>query len=104
MNRDSKKTALTRVKILFKLAAEVARDRPDLAQRYAEIARKISMRTRTHLPRKYHLQVCKRCKRFILPGVTSRVRIQPRREPHVVVTCLYCGGRMRVPLKRKVSK
>jgi ribonuclease P protein subunit RPR2 len=101
MNDDSKKVALERVKTLFQLAHANMHDRPDLAQRYVDIARKVSMRTRLHLPPEYRAQICKHCKKFILPGTNSRVRIQTRREPHVVVTCLHCGGKTRIPLKGK---
>jgi len=93
--------ALKRIKILFNLAREMLHERPDLAQRYVEIARKIAMRTRTRIPKENRLLICRHCKKFIFPGVSARVRIQPRREPHIVVTCLYCGKHMRRPLRRK---
>ncbi len=96
-----KEIALKRIKILFNLAREVLHERPDLAQRYVEIARKIAMRTRTRMPKENRLLICRHCKRFIFPGVSARVRIQPRREPHIVITCLYCGKHMRRPLRRK---
>ena len=101
MNDDPRKVALERVKTLFQLAHANVRDRPDLAQRYVDMARNISMRTRLHLPPEYRNQICRHCKKFILPGTSSRVRIQTRREPHLVVTCLYCGGKTRIPLKGK---
>jgi len=101
MTADPKRIALQRIEILFRLASEAIYERPDLAQRYIEIARRIAMRTRIHLPPQHRLHVCKHCKRFIMPGINSRVRIQPRREPHVVVTCLHCGGYMRIPLREK---
>jgi len=93
--------ALKRIKILFNLAREMLHERPDLAQRYVEIARKIAMRTRTRIPKENRLLICRHCKKFIFPGVSARVRIQPRREPHIVITCLYCGKHMRRPLRRK---
>jgi RNase P subunit RPR2 len=34
-----------------------------------------------------------------LPGVNCRIRIQQRRESHMVITCLNCGGISRIPLK-----
>jgi ribonuclease P protein subunit RPR2 len=101
MVRNLKRIALQRMQVLFQLAKENIDDRPDLAQRYVEIAKRIAMRTRLHLPREYRLHVCKHCKRFIVPGANARVRLQPRREPHVAITCLHCGGIMRIPLKRK---
>jgi ribonuclease P protein subunit RPR2 len=104
MESDTKKIALERIRILFELARENMHDKPDLAQRYVEIAMKISMRTRLHLPPEYRVQICRHCKRFILPGTNSRVRIQTRREPHIIITCLHCGGKMRIPLKGKNLK
>ncbi len=102
MSTDPRRIALQRIETLFKLAREVIHDKPDLAQRYIEIARKIAMRTRLHLPRQYRSYICKHCKKFILPGVNSRVRVQHHRESHIVITCLYCGASMRKPLKRKI--
>ncbi|MEM2938723.1 MAG: ribonuclease P [Candidatus Bathyarchaeia archaeon] len=96
-----KEIALERIKRLFNLALEMLHERPDLAQKYVKNARKIAMRARIKLPREKRLLICKHCKRFIFPGVSSRFRIQLRREPHVVVTCLYCGGHMRRPLRKR---
>lgn len=50
MGGNTKRIALQRIQVLFQLAKENIHDRPDLAQRYVEIARKIAMRTRLHLP------------------------------------------------------
>lgn len=93
--------ALKRIRKLFELAIEALHERPDLAQRYVEIARRIGMRARIRMPRENRILICRHCKRFIFPGVSSRIRIQPRREPHIVITCLYCGGHMRKPLRRR---
>lgn len=101
-SRDrTREIALERIKKLFSLAIEMIHERPDLAQRYVEIARRIAMRVKIRLPRETRLLVCRHCKRFIFPGVSSRIRIQPRREPHIVITCLYCGKHMRRPLRRR---
>ena len=96
----TKQIALERVRTLFRLALEVAEDRPELAQRYVSISRKIAMRARLRMPREYKRMICRHCKSFVLPGLSCRVRIQPRRESHLVVTCLKCGKYMRVPLRR----
>ena len=95
----AKQIALQRIHTLFRLARETIHEDPELAQRYVEIARKIAMRTRLRLPKEYRRMICKHCKSFILPGVNCRVRIQPKREPHMVVTCLNCGKHMRIPLR-----
>jgi len=99
LDRETKRIARERVHILFKLAREAIHRHPDLAQKYVRTARKIAMAARIKLPREYRRQVCRKCKSFILPGVNCRVRIQPRREPHIVITCLECGKHMRIPLK-----
>jgi len=97
----TQRIALQRIRILFRLAREMIHEDPSLAQRYVDIARRIAMKTKVRLPREYRRMVCRHCKSFILPGVNCRVRIKPRREPHVVITCLNCGGHMRIPLKRR---
>lgn len=98
---EIKKIALSRIERLFDLAINMLSERPDLSQRYIEIARRISMRTRVRIPREKRMLICRHCKRLIFPGVSSRVRLQHRREPHIVITCLYCGKYMRRPLRRR---
>jgi ribonuclease P protein subunit RPR2 len=99
--KPTKKIALKRINILFKLAKEVMHEEPKRAQIYVQIARKIAMRTRLNMPKEYRRLICKQCKRFILPGVNCRIRIQQRREPHMVITCLNCGRHSRIPLKSR---
>jgi len=99
-----KQIAMQRIRTLFSLAKEVIHEDPKLAQRYVELARKIAMRTRLRLPKEYRRMVCRHCKSFILPGVNCRVRIQPKREPHIVITCLNCGKHTRIPLKNRRRK
>jgi len=100
----TKQIALQRIHTLFRLAREVVHEDPQLAQRYVKIARKIAMGTKIRLPREYRRLICRHCKSFIFPGVNCRVRIQSRREPHVVVTCLNCGKHLRIPLKSRRNK
>ena len=98
---ETRRIALERIHILFRLARETIHEDKALAQRYVQIARRLAMAARVKLPREYRRQVCRHCKSFILPGVNCRVRIQQRREPHVVITCLECGKHMRIPLRKK---
>lgn len=100
----AERIALRRVHALFRLAREVIHEDPQLAQRYVETARRVAMRTRMRLPAEYRRQVCRHCKRFILPGVNCRVRTRAGREPHVAVTCLECGGETRIPLRRRADR
>lgn len=101
MDTETRRIAMRRVQTLFRLASETINQDHALAQRYVVLARKIAMAAKIRLPTEYRRQVCRHCKKFILPGVNCRVRIQQRREPHVVITCLNCGGQMRIPLGKK---
>ncbi|MBX5326768.1 MAG: ribonuclease P protein component 4 [Candidatus Bathyarchaeia archaeon] len=96
---ETKQTARERINTLFCLAKENIRENPKLAQRYATIARRISMTAKVTLSTEQKHQICKHCKQFILPGVNCKFRTQQRREPHIVVTCLLCGGITRFPLR-----
>jgi ribonuclease P protein subunit RPR2 len=97
----TKHIAMQRIQKLFNLAKETFNEDPSLAQRYVDVARRIAMAARVHLPTEYRRQVCKHCKSFILPGVNCRVRIKQEREPHMVITCFKCGKQTRIPLKKK---
>jgi len=100
-DRQTRRTALERIRTLFEKAEETFREDPSLAQRYVDLARKIAMRTRTRLPPDLRRRVCRGCKGLLVPGETSRVRIRQEREPHVAVTCLRCGHVTRIPLGRE---
>jgi len=104
MDRSERAIALRRIRRLFQLALEVVREEPELADRYVEIARRIAMRARVRMPREFKRLICKGCKRFIVPGLTCRVRLQPRREPHIAITCLRCGHVFRMPIKGRKDR
>jgi ribonuclease P protein subunit RPR2 len=95
----NKKIAMQRIRRLFELSKDVLQEDEALAQRYVSLARKISMASRVRIPREYSRLICRGCKRFILPGVNCRVRIQQSREPHMVITCGYCNKHKRFPIK-----
>ncbi|MGD0028369.1 MAG: ribonuclease P [Candidatus Bathyarchaeia archaeon] len=101
MDAETRRIARQRIQILFRLANETFGEDPSLAQRYVYLARRIAMAARIRLPTKYRRQVCRHCKSFILPGINCRVRIRQEREPHIVVTCLNCGKKMRIPLRKR---
>jgi ribonuclease P protein subunit RPR2 len=104
MDASTRRTAKQRVHTLFRLAKEIFREDPALAQRYVDTARKIAMAAKIRLPKEYRRQVCRHCKSFILPGVNCRVRIGQLREPHVAITCFNCGKQTRIPLAGKEEK
>jgi len=96
---ETRQIALQRIHTLFELAMKNIKKEPQLAQRYAQIARRIAMKTKVRLPKEYHRLICRHCKSFIYPSVNCRVRMQQRREPHMVITCLICGKHTRTMLK-----
>lgn len=99
--REIRRIVLERISILFKRAREVFDSEPELAQRYANLARKIGMRYKVRIPPEFRRMICRHCKGFILPGKNCIVRVRQEREPHLVTTCLRCGRHMRIPLKRR---
>ncbi len=104
MNSTAKQIAQRRVNVLFEQATLKYQTDPKLAQNYLHTARKIAMAARLRLPAAYKRQICKNCNMLLVAGQTSRVRIKPRREPHLVTTCLNCGSQTRIPLKPKKEK
>lgn len=104
MNSTAKQIARQRIQVLFQQAARVNKANPTLAQRYVTTARKIAMSARMRLPTSYKREICKNCNALLVPGWNCRVRVKPRRETHVVVTCLSCGGQTRFPVKAKKEK
>jgi len=101
MNSAMKQIAKERVQILFRQAQKNYKANPQLAKNCVTTARSIAMAARIRLPQQLNRSACKVCDAYLVPGETSRVRIRPRREPHMVVTCLGCGHQTRIPLKVK---
>ena len=94
-----KTIARTRIHRLLSLAEQYAlSNRLNLANRYVEIARKISMRYLVPIPEEYKRSFCKHCYNYLLPGVTSRIRIN---RGKLVIYCLKCKKYTRMPLKDK---
>ena len=104
MKSNAKQIALQRVTLLFQQAKNVHHDNPQLANRYVEAARKIAMAAKIPLPAAYRRQICKKCNALLVQGDNCRVRVRQKREPHVVITCLSCGFKTRIPLNKKKEK
>ena len=101
MNDDVRTIARQRINTLFSLAKQIYHEDPALAQRYVDLARRISMAAKLRLPTEYRRQVCGHCKTFILPGINCRIRTRQHREPHLVITCLNCGHHTRIMLAER---
>ncbi|MFO7619104.1 MAG: ribonuclease P [Thermoplasmata archaeon] len=71
-----------------------------LANRYAQLARKIGMRYQVPMPRSFNLRFCRRCMKYLVPGKNARVRTSAGRLSR---KCLECGAVYRIPLKPRSS-
>jgi len=92
-----KEVAMQRIRRLFELAEQEYATHPERSFRYASLARRMGMRHRVRLPRELRQKVCRSCDSYLVPGSTSRVRLQ---KNNVCITCLKCGRTMRYPYKR----
>ncbi len=91
MKNSKKEIATRRILILFDNAVSNARKNPKLAERQAHIARKISMRFKINMPWQIRTSFCKKCKKFIVPAVSSKVRIGRSNIKSVRITCNFCN-------------
>ena len=85
------KIAMERMQILIDSAISNARTDPDLSQRHASLARRISTKYKIRMP--YHLRMvfCKKCKSFIAPGINSRIRLGRASVKSIRISCNLCG-------------
>ncbi|MFP6577843.1 MAG: RNase P subunit [Candidatus Nitrosopelagicus sp.] len=90
MNPSRKKIALERMYILVKIAISNARSDPNLAEKQANLARRISTRYRIRMPYELRINFCKKCKKFIVPGINSRIRIGRTHLKSIRITCNFC--------------
>ena len=104
MKSTAKQIAKQRVQVLFQQAKSVYRNNPQLCSRYIATARKIAMAAKIRLPTTYKRQICKNCNMLLVLGDNCRVRIKQKREPHIVITCLNCGRKTRILLRKKREK
>jgi|TARA_B100000745_G_scaffold133712_1_gene87312 ribonuclease P protein subunit RPR2 len=90
MKNSKKEIATKRIEILFTNAVSNARLEPDLAERQALLAKKISMKYKIKMPYEIRSCFCKKCKKFIVPGINSKVRIGRSNVKSIRVTCNFC--------------
>jgi len=92
-----KTIARNRINQLFLLAEKYALSgRLNLANRYVDLARKISMRYLVPMPKEFKRRFCKHCYQYLLPHVTCRIRIH---RGKLVIYCHNCKKYTRIPTK-----
>jgi ribonuclease P protein subunit RPR2 len=99
-----KQIARQRIQILFGQAKKVNRTNPELSTQYIALAKRIAMAAKIRLPLEFRRQTCKKCNSLFMFSFNCRVRVKPKREPHVVMTCLNCGDQTRIMLRKKERK
>ena len=82
---------MERMQILIDNAISNARTDPDLSQRQASIARRISSKYKIRMPYDLRMVFCKKCKSFIAPGVNSRIRLGRTSIKSIRISCNLCG-------------
>lgn len=94
--------AKERIAILLDLAEQESK-KPDMgrAKRYAELARKISMRYQAGMPLEYKRRICKKCGAFLVFGKNATVRTL---DGAVSIKCGGCGNIVRLPFSRETKE
>ena len=91
MKNSKKEIATQRILILFENAVSNASKNPRLAERQAQIARKISMRFKIKMPWQIRTSFCKKCKKLIVPTISSKVRVGRTSVKSIRITCYFCN-------------
>jgi ribonuclease P protein subunit RPR2 len=101
MKKNSKKQiALQRVNNLI----DTALYPQDLfLEDHINTAKKIIAKYKIKIPFEYKILFCKNCKKFIIPGKNSRIRIGRSRVKALRITCKLCGHTYRKIIKPKVG-
>jgi ribonuclease P protein subunit RPR2 len=89
--------ALERIEKLFLEAEMMFSERPDLSNRYVELARKIAMKFKVKIRPALKRRFCKHCYSYLKQGKNVRVRLT---EGHVTYYCLECKKFMRFPYRK----
>ena len=87
-------------KIMERALEEAAKGNIELAEKMGEFARKLARWTGVKMPRRWRYFFCRKCKSFIMPGITARIRVRQNRYPHVVIYCEKCKNYKRIPIRK----
>ncbi len=93
---ETKKIAVERIEILLTKADAIYSDDPSLAQQYGERARKIAMKAKIQIPRKWRSRFCRKCKKFLYPGINAHVRVKSGTPSRVITYCELCQNGSRI--------
>ena len=97
--QEQLKIAGERMEILFEEAGKAVEKDRALANRYVALARRIGMRYNLSIPPQYRKHVCRKCKKYMYPGITARFSAKKgslRKE------CLQCMNVSRIRLRKRL--
>ena len=92
---SSKEIAEERIIILLTKADVIYSTDQELAIRYGNLARKIAMKAKVKIPQKWRFRFCRKCKKFLYPGINSHVRVKSGKPSRVALYCEICSQRAR---------
>ena len=92
--------ARERIKKLFSQAEKAFKKKPHLSHRYVALARKIAVRFNIRMGRDLKRRFCKKCYRYLYPGINSRARTNSNQRA-LVIKCQECGHIMRYPYRKE---
>jgi len=95
---------LERMQILIKNAFANAQSNPGIAERQANLAKRLSTKYRVRMPYELRMNFCKKCKKFIVPGFTARIRLGRSSVKSIRITCGFCNHTYRKIIKNKIRK
>jgi ribonuclease P protein subunit RPR2 len=93
---------IERIQILIKNAISYARSNPSLAERQALLAKRLCTKYRIRMPYELRMHFCKKCKKFIVPGFTARIRIGRSSIKSIRITCGFCNHTYRKIIKKQI--
>ena len=89
-----------RMQILIQNATSNARHDPKLAERQASLAKRLSTKYRVRMSYEMRMHFCKKCKKFIIPGLTARIRLGRSDVKSIRITCKFCNHTYRKIIKK----
>ncbi len=92
----TKSIALERIEELIKQADLASSKRPERAKEYVKLARRISSRSKTKIPKELKRRFCKHCSSFFRIGSNARIRLNKGKKSYF---CMSCNKFTRVPYK-----
>ena len=91
-----KKEVLKIIKRLFDEAKLQFPKKPELSNRYVELARKAAMKVNLRIPKEFKRKFCENCYNYLVPGKNVRIRLH---KSKIIYYCFNCRKYMRF-LKR----